>query len=265
MQELKESVQKMTTESQDLGSSVRELKELLSQSRDKSTSHSSSKLEEPELSTHSGERLSHTSGVRSAVNDQPWPTKLDFPRYSGDDPTVWLDRVMQYFDYQGTRGERKVVLAAFHLDGEANQWWQWLKKVYHEENKVVTWEKFKKELLVRFGPTEADDFDEALSRICQHGTLKEYQREFERLANRVDGWPQKALVGTFMGGLKEDIASETRMFKPKTLFEAIELARIKDESMNKQRRQNKVGNAQTSLTTKSVQKTISSNTIRSAG
>ena len=30
MQELKESMQKMTTESQDLGSSIRELKELLS-------------------------------------------------------------------------------------------------------------------------------------------------------------------------------------------------------------------------------------------
>ena len=78
MQELKESVQKMATESQDLGSSVRELKELLSQSRDKSASHSSSKREEPESSTHSGEILSQTSGVRSAMNDQPWPTKLDF-------------------------------------------------------------------------------------------------------------------------------------------------------------------------------------------
>ena len=149
---------------------------------------------------------------------------------------------MQYFDYQGTREERKVVLAAFHLEGEANRWWQWLKKVYREENKVVTWEKFKKELLVRFGPTEADDFDEALSRICQSGTLREYQWEFERLANRVDGWPQKALVMAFMGELKEDITLEIRMFKSKTLSEAIELARIRDESMNRQRRQNKVSN-----------------------
>ena len=186
------------------------------------------------------------------MNDQPWPTKLDFPRYSGDGLTIWLDLMMQYFDYQVTREEHKVVLAAFHLEGEANQWWQWLKKVYHEENKVVTWEIFKKELLVLFGPTEADDFDEALSRICQSGTLREYQREFERLANPVDGWPQKALVGAFMGGLKEDITSEIRMFKPKTLSEAIELARIKDESMNKQRQQNKVGNPQTNSATKSV-------------
>ena len=81
---------------------------------------------------------------------------------------------------------------------------------------------------------------EALSQICRSGTLREYQWEFERLANRVDGWPQKALVMAFMGELKEDITLETRMFKSKTLSEAIELARIKDESMNRQRRQNKV-------------------------
>ena len=36
-----------------------------------------------------------------------------------------------------------------------------------------------------------------------------------------------------MGGLKDDIASEIWMFKPKTLSEAIELARIRDESMDR--------------------------------
>ena len=96
---------------------------------------------------------------------------------------------MQYFDYQGTFEDRKVTLAAFHLEGEANQWWQWIKKVYCKEKIEITWENFKKELLVRFKPTEAEDFDKALSRICQSGTLREYQREFERLANQVDGWP----------------------------------------------------------------------------
>ena len=113
---------------------------------------------------------------------------------------------MQYFDYQGTSEDCKVTLAAFHLEGEANQWWQWMKKVYCEEKNEVNWENFKKELLVRFRPTKAEDFDKALSRICQSGTLREYQRKFERLDNQVDGWPQKALVGAFMGGLKDDIA-----------------------------------------------------------
>jgi len=56
------------------------------------------------------------------------------------------------------------------------------------------------ELLARFGPTEYDDYDEALSRVKQKGTLRENQQEFEKLANRVVGWPQKALIRTFLGG-----------------------------------------------------------------
>ena len=47
--------------------------------------------------------------------------KLEFPRYAGDDPTEWFNRVTQYFEYQETINELKVVLAAYDLEGEANQ------------------------------------------------------------------------------------------------------------------------------------------------
>ncbi|RVW69832.1 putative mitochondrial protein [Vitis vinifera] len=42
-----------------------------------------------------------------------------------------------------------------------------------------------------------------LSRIRQTGSMRDYQREFEQLGNRVKGWTQKALVGTFMGGFED--------------------------------------------------------------
>jgi chromosome segregation ATPase len=51
-------------------------------------------------------------------------TKLEFPRYSSDDPTEWFNRVEQFFEYQSTMVAQKVSLASFHLAGEANQWWQ---------------------------------------------------------------------------------------------------------------------------------------------
>ncbi|KAH9650428.1 hypothetical protein KPL70_026388 [Citrus sinensis] len=132
--------------------------------------------------------------------------------------------------------DQKVVLASFHLEGEANQWWQWLRRSYQEEGRVVTWEIFMEELWARFGPTDCEDFDEALSRVEQTDSLREYQKEFERLGNRVHGWSQKALVGTFMGGLKPEIAEDIRMFRPRTLKEAISLARMKDDQITRQRR-----------------------------
>ncbi|KAK6935960.1 Glycoside hydrolase family 18, catalytic domain [Dillenia turbinata] len=53
---------------------------------------------------------------------------------------------------------------------------------------------------------------------------------------KVENWTQKALVGTFMGGLNAEIADDIRMFKPQSLKEAISLARMKDEQMNLQQK-----------------------------
>ncbi|KAH9657212.1 hypothetical protein KPL70_022965 [Citrus sinensis] len=166
----------------------------------------------------------------------PRIAKLEFPRYFDDDPTEWFNRTTQFFEYQETTNEQKVALASFHLGGEANQWWRWLRRTYQEEGRIVTWETFVEELWARFGPTDCEDFDEALSRVKQIGTLREYQKEFEKLGNRVQRWTQKALVGTFMGGLKSEISEEIRMFRPRTLKEAISLVRMKDEQLSRQRK-----------------------------
>ena len=64
-------------------------------------------------------------------------TKLEFPRYSGDDLIEWFNCVNQFFEFQGISNEQKVSLASFHLKGEANQWWQLLRRSYKEEGKEV--------------------------------------------------------------------------------------------------------------------------------
>ena len=100
--------------------------------------------------------------------------KLEFQRYFEDDPTEWFNRVAQFFAFQGTTNNQKVSLTSFHLEGEANQWWQWLRRAYREEGRLVTWESFKEELWAHFGPTKSEDFDEALSKVRQVGSLRDY-------------------------------------------------------------------------------------------
>ncbi|KAH9751490.1 hypothetical protein KPL71_014318 [Citrus sinensis] len=188
-----------------------------------------------------GEMQDKMQRMEVGINDkrqqfQSKVAKLDFPRYAGNDPTEWFSRINQFFEDEESTEDQKVVLASFHLEGEANQWWQWLRRSYQEEGRVVTWEIFMEELWARFGPTDCEDFDEALSRVKQTGTLRDYQKEFERLGNRVQGWTQKALVGTFMGGLKPEISEEIQLFKPRTLKETISLARMRDEQLQRQKR-----------------------------
>nr|GEW16408.1 hypothetical protein VITISV_041623 [Tanacetum cinerariifolium] len=162
--------------------------------------------------------------------------KLEFTKFSGEDPTEWFMRVKQFFQYQGTMNNQKVSMASYHMVGEANQWWQWLCRAYGEEEKEVTWEIFEQELWARFGPIENEDFDEALSKTKQTGSLRDFQQKFRRLGNRVQGWTQKALVGTFMGGLKSEIADGIRMFKPKTVKEVTSLVRMRDEHLSHQKK-----------------------------
>ena len=56
-------------------------------------------------------------------------------------------------------------------------------KAYREEGRLVTWEIFVDELWAHLGPTDCEDFDEALSWVKQTGSVQEYQKEFERLGN----------------------------------------------------------------------------------
>ena len=54
----------------------------------------------------------------------PKIAKLDFPWYDGDeDPTSWILRVKQFFEFYGTNEGEKLPLVAYHLEGDVQQWY----------------------------------------------------------------------------------------------------------------------------------------------
>lgn len=180
-----------------------------------------------------GDNLNHHANP----NAQPHRfVKLKFPRFQAGDPTSWISKAKQYFSYHELPADQRVNFASYHLEEEANEWWQATAKTLNEENIPITWEVFEEELWARFGPSVAEDFDEALSKIRQKGSLKDYHREFERLQNKVTGWSQKALIGTYVGGLKDSISDSIRMFRPTTLKAAIELGRMRDDQLQRSRK-----------------------------
>jgi hypothetical protein len=149
--------------------------------------------------------------------------KLVCPRYDGtEDPTSWVCRVEQYFEFQQTEEENKVLLTAYHLEGEAQLWYQ----IFKEDVENISWENLKEALHVRFGPTQFEDFYGDLSKLGQTGSVKEYQCQFERLLSRVGKLSQAHQVGCFVSGLKESIRTEVQAAKPTTLTAAVGLARL---------------------------------------
>ena len=60
-----------------------------------SSSHNTHEREGPFRAYHE-----ETDGGRQILSSKM--AKLEFPRYSGDDPTKWFSHVAQFFEYQGT-------------------------------------------------------------------------------------------------------------------------------------------------------------------
>uniref|UniRef100_A0A2N9E120 Retrotransposon gag domain-containing protein n=1 Tax=Fagus sylvatica TaxID=28930 RepID=A0A2N9E120_FAGSY len=147
-------------------------------------------------------------------------SQLDFPHFKGDsDPTEWIYKAEIFFKLPGTPTNEKVLLASFHLQDDAFQWYLWFERT--EPN--GSWQEFKQALRVRFGSSEFD-FDEDLAKLRQTGTVDEYQTQFERLAGRIQHWPERAQVGFYMRGLKEDIQSVVKSCGPTSLLNTITLS-----------------------------------------
>jgi hypothetical protein len=73
-------------------------------------------------------------------------------------------------------------------------------------------QEFSKALLTCFKTTEYDDSAKALVKLQQTGSIREYQTEFERLATQVFGLSEPFLISCFIGGLKEEIRLNVKMF-----------------------------------------------------
>ncbi|CAA0837972.1 Unknown protein, partial [Striga hermonthica] len=170
--------------------------------------------------------------------DRPKPEKpkVVLSTFTGVDPDAWLNWAAQYFELNEIEENDRVKYAAYYLDGEANVWWQWLTSVYRGRRQVIRWNNFVRELLTRFGTSDYHNYNEALSRIRQTGSLRDYLKEFERLAFRVRGWPETALVGAFIGGLKFDLAAEVQLERPESMHAAMEVARRRDDHLTATRR-----------------------------
>ena len=60
-------------------------------------------------------------------------------------------------------------------------------------------------------------------------TVKEYQNQFEKLANHIEGLDDTFFTSYFISGLKEELKPEFKMFNPKTMMDVIALAKLAED------------------------------------
>ncbi|KAK2358597.1 hypothetical protein QL285_095771 [Trifolium repens] len=154
--------------------------------------------------------------------------KLDIPRFDGSDPLGWLFKITQFFDFHHTPEEQRIRMASFYMEGEALTWYQWM----HSNAQLQTWPMFVQSLEQRFAPSQYEDPRGALFKLCQTGSVKDYQAEFEALANRIVGLPTPFYLSCFISGLKPELSREVQAYQPFSLTQAISLAKLQEDKVN---------------------------------
>ncbi|KAH9703698.1 hypothetical protein KPL70_011188 [Citrus sinensis] len=78
---------------------------------------------------------------------------IKVPKFDGSDPNGWVFRIEEFFDFHETPEHLRLCIIAFHMEGRAAAWYQWVKA-----NKLITtWKDFLISLKHQFGASMYDD------------------------------------------------------------------------------------------------------------
>jgi hypothetical protein len=156
---------------------------------------------------------------------EPRAMEFEFPRFKGGDPTSWMFRAIQYFEYYQVHDASKVMHASYHLDDDALIWF---KSCEHD---LGCWDNFARAIQLRFGPPSYDDPMELLIKLKHVNSIEEYKGLFESLSNRIRNLSSMHKLNCFMSGLKDEVRLAIKMQGSRTLGEAYALAKIQEQSL----------------------------------
>ncbi|KAL0404021.1 UNVERIFIED_CONTAM: hypothetical protein Sradi_2042900 [Sesamum radiatum] len=133
------------------------------------------------------------------------------------------------FDIDDTLFDAKVKLAAVHMEGKALQWHQ-VYMISRLTREVPRWEEYVRALNNRFGAFFYEGSVSELMNLKQTGMIQEYMDRFDELLNCLE-LTEAYATSCFLGRLREEIVLQVRMFKPKTMQEMINLARLQEQAL----------------------------------
>ncbi|KAH9733790.1 hypothetical protein KPL71_017135 [Citrus sinensis] len=154
-------------------------------------------------------------------------SKLNFPKFEGENPNGWIYKCDRFFNINGIVEEEKVEMVSIHLEGHALEWFQG----YEAGHENINWESFSTDIIAHFGLSAYDSPVGQLTKLKQTTVVKAYQEQFEALMARTRGLPVDFFVQCFISGLKEAIKNQVTMFQPNSLTQAIGLALLQEGAM----------------------------------
>ena len=150
-------------------------------------------------------------------------SRLECPKFEGDDFDGWLMKLEQYFEVEKIPDENKVRTVLMQLEGRALHWHQFYAKA-NGGLSALRWFPYLAEMRKRFAASEFSDPMSELVSLRQSNTVEEYYEQFLAILNSLQLSPEYTL-SIFTSNLKPEIAKTVRLFYPQTIMHAFNLAR----------------------------------------
>ncbi|KAI4357293.1 hypothetical protein L6164_001252 [Bauhinia variegata] len=155
--------------------------------------------------------------------------RLPFPIFDGFNFRQWRGKCEQYFQLAEVSDAQKVKMILLCMEGKAFSWQQHYMQE-HEGNRLH-WKQLIIDMATRFDKALFDDpFSKSLN-LKQTGSIDEYLEMFDDLVIQagVDGSVTRSC---FINGLRGPLDTTIRIHHPRSLNEALHVARLRDEFLS---------------------------------
>ena len=182
-------------------------------------------------SGHSARTDSNPNSGNQPIRPLGYTPKVEFPKFNGANARTLVKKCVKYFSLCKIPEDQKVDLASLHMLEKAEVW----VSNYLSIKRNVDWTEFVIDLSARFKDESGLNVVEQFNKLQQTGSIEDYIDEFDNSRSLMEQHhhvlPDLYLLGSFIGGLKPTVKPFVKAFKPASVTESINYARLQEESL----------------------------------
>ncbi|XP_056690258.1 uncharacterized protein [Spinacia oleracea] len=157
--------------------------------------------------------------------------KISFPKFDGTNSRVWIKKCSRYFSLCNVSDDHKVDLASLNMVDKAKKW----VTSYLSVKRNVDWGEFCLDLSSRCKDSRGTNTVEQFNKLQETDSIETYLDNFEHLKpdvlNTHHGLPEEFVLESFIWGLNPTVKPFVKYFRPNTIAEAVEFARLQEEQL----------------------------------
>ncbi|KAL1550842.1 hypothetical protein AAHA92_18755 [Salvia divinorum] len=154
---------------------------------------------------------------------------MDKPRFDGTDVHNWISRVQYYFDHIMLPDEHRLHYVVMLFDAPVAEWIF----NYRDSNPMARWHSFLEDVRRRFDPNCFENYLGLISKLCQTGSLSEYNTTFEKMRSRISNIPESTFLPIYVAGLQQSVRNQVKHHHPTSVAKAMALAVDYDSCIEK--------------------------------